>query len=160
MKKLLCLVFALILTLSFTAFASDESTPVVEVTSIEKLTGFNSSSIATTTLTEGVSTLTSDDDLAQGWIVNLKNNANSAKSVTVFCGIYDYNGKLVKVISSAKSVAAETEDSIGLGTIIPETTATGVNIYGGDAKVRFFLWNNETDRSPYIEAISFDISSN
>ncbi len=126
-----------------------ESAPEVEVSSVELISGINSGS-----------TITVPTDLVangslQGWTINVTNNAAEAKNITIFCGIYDVNGTLKKVVSSEKTVAAESSDSIGLGTVIPTASDAGVSFSGGFAKL--FVWNNVNDKSPYVAAQTFDI---
>ena len=149
MKKILCLALALVLTLSFTAFASEEDAPIIEVTSVSIISGVGDGAINTE------SALTANNTV-QGWIINLKNNdTTTAKDVTIFCGIYDSNGLLIKVVTSEKEIAPDTADSIGLGTVIPATSSSSVEIAGGKAKL--FIWNNLTDRSPYVDKYEFNI---
>ena len=127
-----------------------EDAPVVDVTFASLLNGVGTGTINTTatTLTAGIAT-------PQGWLVNIENNSAEIKDVVLFCGIYDSNGMLIKVVTSEKTIAAGDSDAIGLGTVIPATSASSVTVAGGKAKL--FVWNNVTDRSPYVGAFEFAI---
>lgn len=132
-----------------------EDLPAVEVLSASILNGIGDGSVST-------SEVLLADDTVQGWIINLKNNdTEAAKDVTVFCGIFDSNGTLIKVVTSGKTIPANGEDMIGLGTVIPsvdvksDDPAVSVPVSGGKAKL--FIWNNVTDRSPYVGAITYTI---
>lgn len=132
-----------------------EAAPVVEVTSASILNGIGTGTI--TTADE-----LSANDTVQGFVVNLKNNDyTEAKSVAVFGAIYDSNGTLIKVVTSEKTIAADTEDTVGLGTVIPSVDVKSADPYvsvavaGGKAKL--FIWNSVVDKSPYVGSITFDI---
>ena len=145
-----------------------EDVPVVEVISSSILYGIGDGTVSTPDVL-------SANDTVQGFLVNLKNNdAEEEKEVIVFCGIYDSNGTLIKVVTSGKTIAAGAEDVIGLGTIIPSVdekyvdpitldpvvVPVGGSNEDGKSEAKLFIWNNVTDRSPYVGAYTFKILSN
>ena len=126
-----------------------EAAPVVEVTDAKLISGIGSGTITYPT------EITANNSL-QGWVIDVKNNTEEAKTVTVVCTLYDVNGLLKKVVTSDKTIAAAATDSIGLGTVIPTTSDSGVAFSGGKAKI--YIWNNVADKSPFVGAYEFSIN--
>lgn len=150
MKKLFSL--ALILILAFTALASTvaaEEAPAVEIKNIKLMSGIGSGVI------DFPEFLVADDTL-QGWSVEVKNNTAEEQLLTIVCCLYDANGLLKKVVTSDKNIAAGADDIIGLGTVIPVSSASGVAFSGGKAKLYF--WNNVSDKVPFVGAEEFSIN--
>ncbi|MFA7636490.1 MAG: hypothetical protein WCX81_01860 [Monoglobales bacterium] len=120
-----------------------EPAPILEVESSTLISG-----VGTSTITHP-SYFTGDNSL-QGCTINLKNkDASNSKTVTIVCALYDDNGLIDKMVTSKKVIAAGSSDTIGLGTIIPTTVSGG--------KAKLFIWNDVSEKRPYVGSIEYDI---
>lgn len=131
-------------TLTFTV----ETAPVVDLKSKTLISG-----VGTATITNPTNFVA--NDTLQGLSLELENKADAAKVVTVVLGLFDVNGLLKKMITTEKSIAATSTDTVGIGTIIPSVTDTSVSYAGGKAKA--YIWDNLTNKSPYVGSVEYDI---
>ena len=120
-----------------------ESEPLVQVESI--------------TLTKGVGSavIEQDDDILeadntiQGFKVSVKNIVAEAKTVNIVCALYNAKGIIKRVFTSEKSIDATATEMVELGTYIDSSYA------GGFAKI--YIWNNLSDKSPFVGFRSYNI---
>lgn len=96
-----------------------------------------------------------------GFMLDVENTAVSDKEVTVVCALYDSTGLLRKIVSSTKTISSGVKDQIAVGTLIDEKTESEVNFAGGtedgQSIAKIFVWDNMSNKSPYVAAFNFDI---
>lgn len=147
MKKILCFALILVLTLSFTAFASDSTVVISDPVAI---TGIGSDTITTV---ENPENLTANNTL-QGLQFDVENNSDGNIQVTGILALYDANGLLKKMVSTYRTVVAGNTDTIGIGTIIPSTAGTVSYVEG---KAKLYVWDTYANKLPYIGAFEYDL---
>lgn len=105
-------------------------------------------------LTKGIGSAVEDVDYlstgsVHGFKVTLKNNTSAAKTVNIVCAIYNENGIIEKVLTSEKAIDATATEVLEIGTLIKS------EYLGGKAKI--YVWDNLTNKSPFVGYVPFDI---
>ena len=101
---------------------------------------------------DGECKIAPNDNLLQGFKVELNNVTTKTKTVNIICALYNSNNVIKRVLISSKEIAGSSTDAVELGTIID-----GATFEDGYAKI--YVWDSIENKSPFVGSTKIAIDT-